>query len=471
MESFTVPGTSFKRNQTDQHSRSSLECRIGEVLNHVVLENSIVFITHLDKVFAYPFSYNLKPGSTPVELTTFRQPSPSFRIEDIQGSFRNFGIFSRDGAVLLGTTTLISTFIDASLHPRDSTFQAQNSEPTTPLPQPFLSPVLQRTSVISLAFGDYHYHALHADGTITSHGTDLRSCGALGLGPRHIGPLRGVHYGHSDGMILKPSPQTPPLQSPASDRTASLRTIWFEPEKMRWLEHLHANSATADVFWQRNRMNDAPPEFTQTYADWFEREGRAWHLGPPERRPRTEPSLSDPISIGTGPSGDKDEHPDKGAYFAVKIAAAGWHSAALILVDPAKAERVRNKYLLSSPAPTTAPSANVDNEETTPIASPPASSEPTAASPNSSSSSTLNLRGLGASLHQTGRHFLGLTARDEMRAAADEEGARAITERQAQDLDYVWEDSLLPRLRGPNGSVLPGTGEVAGWTVEGRVGE
>lgn len=34
-----------------------------------------------------------------------------------------------------------------------------------------------------------------------------------------------------------------------------------------------------------------------------------------------------------------------GAYFVLKVAAAGWHSAALVLVDEDKAERVRQQYV------------------------------------------------------------------------------------------------------------------------------
>ena len=461
MESFTVPGTSFKRSRAGQHSNSSVEFRIGEVLNHVVLENSIVFVTHLNKVFAYPFSFDPQPGSAPVELTTFQQPSPSFHIEDVQGSFRNFGIFSSDGAVLLGTTTLINSFINASYQCLNCT---RNPVTTTQLPEPFLPPALQCTSVVSLAFGDYHYHALHADGTITSHGTEPQRCGALGLGPWNLGPLRGLRYDPHEGTIVPPSTQSVSLPSTRPDSTSSLRTIWFEPEKWNFLCSLYKTSA-AERFWNDFKMNNAPLEFTQTYGDWFEREGREWHLGPPDQRARTEILPSETTSPGTARDSASEEHPDKGAYFAVKISAAGWHSAALVLVDPEKAERVRKNYVVSPPASTAIPSTNVDGKNASYSASLPASSEITV-----SPSSSLSLRGLGTSLNQAGHRFLGLTTRDEMQAESGEGGKPAERgaddARAAVELQYIWEGSPLPMLLcghdGKNG-ILPGTGQVTGW--------
>ncbi|MCJ1250563.1 hypothetical protein MMC30_007791 [Trapelia coarctata] len=446
MESFTIPGTSFKRNQADLHSDSSLESCIGEVLNHIVLENSIVFITHLNKVFAYHLSYRLKPGFSPVELTTFRQTSLSFRIEDIQGSFHNFGVFSRDGAVLLGDTTLINSFIDASIQSPNFTLHPRNTRSEAPLPQPFVPSALQCTSVVSLAFGDYHYHALHADGTISSHGTEPLACGAFGLGYQSLAMVRGVHYASWEGIIPTPSAPAPSLQSPSPDNLASLKTIWFETEKAEWLRRLHSYSAVAEKYRSQNMMNQEPPEMVQSFREWIERQGCAWHLGPLGRRTRKMPLSSDMTSTYITSDSDSEDHPDKGAYFAVKVSAAGWHSAALVLVDTEKAERVRRKYIVSSSASGATPNTGANVEEASCRVSLPPSSETTA-----SASSGSNLRGIGTSLHQAGRRFLGLTLRDEMQAEISRNHASAEAAQQSRTPRYVWDDIPFPRLVGLDG--------------------
>lgn len=161
-------------------------------------------------------------------------------------------------------------------------------------------------------------------------------------------------------------------------------------------------------------MNEAPPELVQAYGDWFEREGRAWHLGPPDQR------IS---ATDTAPNRASENHPDKGAYFAVKISAAGWHSAALVLVDPEKAERVKRKYTVA------------EHGET-------------ADSPSSRPRINLGLGGVHAFLQERGRSFLGLRARDGMQTVSGK---------------FIWGGSPLPRLEGPDGGVVPGTGEVVGW--------
>lgn len=51
----------------------------------------------------------------------------------------------------------------------------------------------------------------------------------------------------------------------------------------------------------------------------------------------------------TGTPQDNLDADDDGlpAYFALSVAAAGWHSGALVLVNEAKAERIRNHYRAS----------------------------------------------------------------------------------------------------------------------------
>lgn len=58
------------------------------------------------------------------------------------------------------------------------------------------------------------------------------------------------------------------------------------------------------------------------FSEWVEREGRAWEEG---------------VSSEDG----------LGGFFAIGVAAAGWHSAALVLVDEGVRRRVREKWEVS----------------------------------------------------------------------------------------------------------------------------
>ena len=434
----TIPGTSYQRSLSGRLSDPTLEARTGEVISHIVLDHYIVFITHLNKVFVYPADVDTE-FTEPVELTTFYQDSPDFHIEDIQGSFRNFGIFSRNGVVLLGDTNLLLSFIAAS----------RASPPQVPLPQPRIVPALQNASVISLAFGDYHYHALHADGTITSYGTQPKGCGALGLGPSVQALLRGVR--RPNAMTLDETIETPTWSD-------GRRTIWFEADKLRWLKEMTDEAivslAGQDESDGRQRMNltaRGNNQAIQVFGEWFEREGRAWHLGPPTSTSITPGSESSEPRDHTDSEAEGKQ--DEGAFFALKISAAGWHSGALVLVDPDKALRVRRKHLRRSPAPgftnPSTPSAAVRNEN--------ANGEETAGQEIASPGEQLvdAVQGVGTLALRAGRWFLGLEARD---AAATNRG-----EEDDGKEHFVWEGAPLPRLRLPGGAEMPGRGPLTAW--------
>ncbi|MCJ1478834.1 hypothetical protein MMC13_007518 [Lambiella insularis] len=418
-ESKIVPGTSYQRTQTQRQPESALDGRVGEVINHIILDNYIVFVTRSNKVFVYPADVD-SSFSEPAELTTFSSASPDFNIEDIQGSFRRFGVFSKDGAVLLGNSALLEAFLQASRSP----------EPALPsaLPQPEIIAALQKSSVISLAFGDYHFLALHTDGTISSHGNEPKGCGALGLGSQDLPTLRGASR-PTGGWNRDRTLQIPPWSSSLSK---GLRTIWFEPEKLHWLTDMLSDKAETDEGQGRvELMKRYLLEALHVWGEWFEQEGRAWHRGPPSHDPSS--------------SHDDAAEADKGAYFALKIAAAGWHSAALVLVDKDKAERVRQKWLVKPGA--AAPNENAGGEEAEgeEIASP-------------SEQLVAGVRAVGSWLYEKGRMFLGLAQRD---AVEGEERKKKEEEKPVER--YVWAGQNLPRLRMANGEVMPGEQPLARW--------
>jgi SCF-associated factor 1 len=427
----TVPGTAFKRSLKKNWAEDSIAARTGEVLNYVILDHHIVFITDLNKVYVYPARMDVPDELEPVELFTFTQTSPDFRLQDIQGSFRNFGVFSQNGAVLLGDSILL----DAFMRTAEASSSAPSSVAETQL-QPKIIPALQNASVISLAFGDWHFHALHADGTISSYGVESQACGALGLGPPYIAAYRGVYY--SRHMGAGGTLTVPPWSS------TGRRTIWFEREKLDWIRSMRATSQKdAKNILFAELQTRASLEWCQVYGEWFERQGAVWHQGPKGLK-------SDTAADDEG----------NGAYFALKVTAAGWHSAALVIVDQNKAELVRNRWKVPLQRdPETTP-ASPEKETSTDLLS--------------SQAETPNVRGgqpitehilqgvqrLRSTIVETGRTFLGLTARDETAAA---NSAADDSKRDHKERPWLWERQGLPRLKGIGGEIIPGEGEVAEW--------
>ncbi|MCJ1384398.1 hypothetical protein MMC17_007514 [Xylographa soralifera] len=400
-QSKIVPETSYQRHQAQSREGPTLDNRIGEVINHIVLDHYIVFITHKNKVFVYPVDIDSLIAE-PIELTTFSENSPDFHIEDIQGQMCNFGVFSSNGHVLLGNSDLLKAFIESS----QSTIQ----RPLDDRHQPRILPALQKSSVISLAFGDYHFHALHSDGTISSHGTEPRGCGALGLASTNLASLRGAIPSNGDRRV----------SLPPWNRNGR-RTVWFEQEKIMWLSHLSTNKGYENEAEQRlGLIRPVVEEACQVWGEWLEREGRAWHLGP----------------RGTTTFTDKtfDADTENGAYFALKITAAGWHSGALVLVDEQKAERVRQKWLVQQKPGINKPQTY--NDERSPLVQ--------------------AVSGAGTWLYETGRLFLGLTERDALQTENKESLA-------SRHLSYVWGNDVLPRLKLPSGQEMPGTAQLAEW--------
>ncbi|MCJ1462572.1 hypothetical protein MMC07_001174 [Pseudocyphellaria aurata] len=404
-----IPSTGYRRNRNDR-AQESLASRIGVVTNHIVLEGYIVFITDHDKIFSFQTKYPVVdfPQPEPVELTTFYSESSSpFQVRDIQGSFRSFAIFTKSGSVLTASCPLLDIF---HLPP----------DARGPLPHPNAIPGLQGQSIISLAFGDHHFHALHTNGTITSYGTESQGCGALGLGDKNVNVLRGVRRGpHGFNRML---------------RESEGRTVWFDPMMYTWLQEMSRKSGE-DEAQERARMvvvnqhNGA----CNAFADYFEQEGRKWEDG-------------------------LTAEGELGAYFVLKVSAAGWHSAALVLVDEKKAELARQKHLIVPPSGSSPPI----NDAVQPT--------------------LYGLAWFYTLLIGSVRWFLGLTARDATAAkntgsprrrneghpdsrVDDSSGGNAddgvvLDENEEARPVYTWSHDPFPRLRMADGEVMPGEIEI-----------
>ncbi|KAI9837336.1 MAG: hypothetical protein M1819_000410 [Sarea resinae] len=323
-----VPLSSYQRsNQSvanDDSQYDSLGETVGEVVNHIVLEGYILFLTDLGKVFACRTDQGYEAACV-IELDTlFNEASlgQDGKITDIQGSFRSFAVFSRLGDVLLADCTFLDQYYDIKIEGSDSE-----------LPQPSRPKALQRNGVVYLAFGDYHYLALHASGHISSYGTEPRGCGALGLGAYNQGGmLRGVRQAPRkiDNEMLPHG-------------HISGHRVWFEPEKQDWLGFMTNGGCDPEEASERIRMMYDDPTVQGEVSEWIEQEGRAWdqRFG---------------LTDGDG-DGDGDEMA-LGTYHALTVTAAGWQGGAVVLVDE-EAEH-KNRMRFSKPIA----DVTVEREET-----------------------------------------------------------------------------------------------------------
>lgn len=461
-ECFTVPGTAYRQGEDDQNSQSGLE--IGEVTNYVVLERYIVFKTRLNKVFLYDATSQFThPGSStegPIEITSLS--SPGDQILDVQGSFRSFAVFTASGKVLIAN----QAFLDA-VH----SHSINGLSADIPLPQPNIIPALQNTNVISLAFGDYHFHALHSDGIITSWGRESRACGALGLGTRPSTLLRGLR---PDGGFF----QDTWLEA---EKVHLGRSIWFENEKRVWLQDMVAKAQEEEASDRWQMINNLTSNAHIVTSEWFEREGRAWAAGLPPSPSSSSPA---PSSSSTPPPSHTTPPPHLTPFFALQVSAAGWHSGALILVDDAQAARVAQLHRLESKSPALQAAelerdldAELDDEED-PDDGPGSDEEDGPNGPHSPFEQLeIALACYWAYVVWLGRWLLGLglTAREGQGVGV---GGGGTTEglagrgvgmgsggRDAGDEAVVWRwrDRPFPRLRLMEGEEMPGSVALAEW--------
>ncbi|KAF2468902.1 uncharacterized protein BDR25DRAFT_304831 [Lindgomyces ingoldianus] len=308
MDTVEVPKTGYQRvkgasRESDQDKALGQE--VGMVLNYIILEQYVVFVTDIGRVFCGRLGENNKVDEV-MEVRALRNDSGTPL--DVQGSFRSFAIF-KNGEVL----TSHQNYLEACWNDRHNNPEGTSIEGFKRIP------ALQHNGVISIAFGDYHFLALHSSGKITSYGTELQSCGALGLGgdgdPE--GRTRGIRYtgfGH-DGKLL-PHAYT------------NGRQVWFQPEMKKWITFMTSGGKDPDEAKERMRMFVTDANVQGEVSEWFEQEGRDWDK---------DPALQDVDDDGLG------------AYFALSVSAAGWHSGALVLVNEKLADRVREKCIIKDP--------------------------------------------------------------------------------------------------------------------------
>jgi SCF-associated factor 1 len=430
--------------------RAETEEIVGAVENFVVLEHSIVFCTTIGKVFAAQIIWDDhsqtigEPAEVRIPTPKACEPDASF-VTDVQGSFRDFAVFTKTGAVLTSKQDVLMPILQQThnQHHQQSIFKR--------------IPALQNKKVISLAFGDYHFHALHSQGHITSYGYEPQSCGALGLGGRGAPEdrLRGIRtqnnqwgVGGGDGVLV-PHAYT------------EGRRVWFEKEKRDWLTFLTSGGVDQEEAAERIRIALGSPGLTAQgeVSEWIEQEGQDWESK---------------FEI-------RDDDDDLGAYFALSVSAAGWHSGALVLVNQNMVDRVEKaverpdvallQHSKVEAGPSTVPAA--ESSSTSPQTAEPSSDTPV---DNNEDTSLWNRAA------DYGRYFLGMppynvssagnvaqgVARPERNVAtamprANEPHPGDYGASPRPGFHYVWAGDHFPRLRLSDGTEMPGEVDFDEW--------
>jgi SCF-associated factor 1 len=300
LENAEVPRTRYQRVK-DTRGESADDRTLGEevgvVVNYIILEHYVVFATDLGKIFCGRFGEMNKVDDI-LELRALRNETGTTL--DVQGSFRRFAVFKNNEVITSDQSYLDACWNEKGDNPEQINIAGLNR-----------IPALQNNDVISVAFGDYHYLALHSNGKITSYGTELQRCGALGLGgeAEDEGKARGIAYerfGH-DGRLL---PHT----------YTNGRQVWFKNSKKEWLRNIINGGKDPEEARERIELFRTSQVVQGEVSEWIEQESRA---------------------LDSEDTGDDE----LGAYFALRISAAGWHSGALVLVNDDLANRESPKSI------------------------------------------------------------------------------------------------------------------------------
>jgi SCF-associated factor 1 len=294
LENAEVPRTGYQRvkdTRGETEDDKTLGEEVGAVLNYIILEHYVVFATDLGKIFCGRFGEMNKVDDI-LELRALRNEAGLAL--DVQGSFRRFAVFKNNEVITSDQSYLDTCWNEKGNNPEQIGITGLNK-----------IPALQNNDVISVAFGDYHYLALHSNGKITSYGTELQACGALGLGgeDQDGGIARGIVYERfsHDGRLL---PHT----------YTHGRQVWFDSKKKDWLHNIIKNGQTREEARERIDLWGTAENVQGEVSEWLEQESKALD------------------SQDTG----EDE---LGAHFALRVSAAGWHSGALVLVNDDLANR------------------------------------------------------------------------------------------------------------------------------------
>ncbi|OAG02964.1 RCC1/BLIP-II protein [Paraphaeosphaeria sporulosa] len=289
LENFELPKTGYQRpkgavRESDQDRALGEE--VGQVKNHIVLEHFVVFVTDIGKVFCSRLDEKGRADNI-LELCAFG--GEIGKPLDVQGSFRTFAVFSNGRVVIAEQDYLERSWNARTTNPNQTEIAGLK-----------YIPALQHNNVVSIAFGDWHFLALHSTGKITAYGKGVGFQESLGLGALQAVRLRG-------------------LDSPSFARDGYTRgkEVWFRKEQQEWLELLHSGGKDVQEAAGRYGLySGGNLNILGELGEWIEQEAKVW---------------------------DEDKGEDGlGAYFALRVSAAGHHSGAVLLVNEELAKKEIN---------------------------------------------------------------------------------------------------------------------------------
>lgn len=296
--SIVIPRTNYQHG-TDSAEQSPTDHAVGQevgvVCNHILLADFVVFVTDLGKVFCA----RIDDDNQVEEIVELRALRSKDSVMDIQGSHVRFGVLKRDGVVIANQDYL------------DACWNARRTNPDqTGISGLLMIPALQKGDVISVAFGDYHFLALHANGRVTSYGKEPRHCGALGFGVG--GTLRGL----SIENIFFDAKLVPHAYTNG-------RRVTFGRDMLGWVARMSMGGPRDPDDARSRYASLANNDVTVIgeVSEWIEQQLQVWEELPGQ----------------TGADG-------LGRYFALGVCAAGWHSGALLLVNEDLDDRVPETY-------------------------------------------------------------------------------------------------------------------------------
>lgn len=442
-----VPGTSYERPQKPSLDISRTRITspktsedFGVVVDYIMMEGHAVFLTHAGRVFTSKGSWtdDYREMSFPMEI-----PVPNdTAVTALHGSFRTFALILANDDVLLASPGYLDTLVDVY---KSSYPVGDPNRPSLPTLKRY--PCLQKRGVVSLAFGDWHWHALLRDGSILSGGTESQTCGSFGLGGQGDpeGRIRGLRYRAAPGHV-GPSQRDGVL---VKQCYAGLgRQVWFEEEKRAFVRFVTSGGNDPAEAAERMQMCAVESDVQGEVSEWLEQRGRNWEK---------KDGAKEYDENGLGP------------YFALSIAAGGWHSGALVLRNDELVDKIRENCIV--------PDQQLHS---------PAEESDTMTSTEDGKASTEQLAEQGdlgyiPSLMEWGwqsvRWALGLSpSRDQDASSPSTEGSAPSRENISRFCDpvyhgaspregfkYIWADDPFPRLKLLNGEEMPGQIPLSAW--------
>ncbi|KAF8249576.1 RCC1/BLIP-II [Wilcoxina mikolae CBS 423.85] len=176
------------------------------VVDFTIGEGFVIIVTSSGKVFAVAFTDLLDDdvAVAPMELLNFSAPQGQPRIDRVEGRFRKFAVFNKNGLVHIMETDNLESAREVTLAAAGAQVSYLDAMKTDAI-SPRIIEGLDKYNIVDVAFGDWHCLALTDTGKVLSWGTESQGCGSLGLGPREEAQNRGVQWvPNRDGILNIP---------------------------------------------------------------------------------------------------------------------------------------------------------------------------------------------------------------------------------------------------------------------------